>query len=422
MDQINPVITVCPADRWRGAFEFSDFTLLQCARASRVVATEMVAVAVGWQLYELTRRPASLGFAGLSQFLPGVLLFLVAGHWADRFSRRKILIACFTLYVLGAAMLAMVTFTRHASAWIIYFLLALLGAARAFAGPAAQALTGQVVPAEHFPNAVTWGSMISSSSTILGPALGGVLYELASGATAVYVIAALIQLCALLMTVLIRSTSCEQSEPSLEKAFAGVRYVWRHRLIFACISLDLFAVLLGGAVALLPIFAKDVLHTGPWGLGVLRSAPAVGAVGMAVWLAHNPLKKCAGTKMLICIALFGLGTIIFGLSTRIFISVPALLLIGAVDMVSVIVRGTLTQLATPPGMRGRVSAVSLLFTGTSNQVGQFESGLTAQCFGAVSAVVLGGVGTLLVVANWTWCFPEIANIDNLISTIYSSDV
>ena len=366
-------------------------------------------------MYELTCKPISLGYAGLAQFLPGILLFLVAGLCADRFDRRKILMVCFASYATCSALLATVAHSGHVSVLTIYGLLALTGATQAIAGPAAQSLTPELVTAEHFPTAVAWGSTIFTASTILGPMLGGVLYGISRGPTVVYTVASAAYLNGLGMTLLmnIRAGSIEKKDPSLRAAFAGFRYVWDHKMILGCISLDLFAVLLGGAVALLPVVAKDILHTGPWGLGVLRSSPAVGAVVTALWVAHHPLEKRAGVKMLWCVAVFGVGTIIFGLSSNVLLSVAALLLVGGTDMISVVVRGTLVQLATPRAMRGRVSAVNLLFTGASNQVGQFESGFTAQWLGTVPAIVLGGLGAITIVAIWAWRFPELRRIENL---------
>jgi MFS family permease len=413
--QANPVDTQRAITPPGAAFQSRDFTLFQCARASRILATEIMSVAVGWQVYELTHKPVALGYAGLAQFLPGILLFLVAGHCADRFDRRKILLACFAAYAICAGILATATLSGHVSVLTIYGLLAFAGATHAVAGPAAQSLTPELVAAEHFPNAVAWGSTIFTASTILGPMLGGVLYGVGRGPTVAYAAAGAAYLCGLGMTVLIdiRAGCIEKISLSFRTSFDGFRYVWDHKVILGCVSLDLFAVLLGGAVALLPVLAKDILHTGPWGLGVLRSAPAMGAVVTALWLAHHPLEKRAGAKMLWCVAWFGVGTIVFGLSSNILLSVAALLVVGGADMISVVVRGTLVQLATPPPMRGRVSAVNLLFTGASNQVGQFESGVTAQWFGTVPAVVLGGLGTLMVVAIWAWRFPEIRTIENL---------
>jgi MFS family permease len=398
------------------AFGSSDFTLFQCARGSRVLATEMISVAVGWQIYDLTARPASLGYAGLWQFLPGLLLFLIAGHCADRFKHRSILIVCYALYALDAALLAAITLSNRFSLGAVYVLLAAAGVARAFSGPAAQALLPQLVHRNHFPRAVALGSTVFTGSTIVGPVLGGVLYQIAKGPTIVYLAAAVMYLGSLLLTVCVRPSVGKNAESSPGGVLAGFRYIWRRRVIFGCMSLDLFAVLFGGAVALLPVFAKDILHTGPWGLGLLRSASALGAVGMALRLARRPLEDDVGSRMLQCVALFGLATIVFGVSKNLLVSVVALVFMGAMDMISVVVRGILIQLATPPSLRGRVSAVNLLFTGASNQIGQFESGLTAQWFGTVPAVVLGGIGTLIVVAIWAQRFPEIRSLDNLVST------
>jgi len=387
------------------------------ARLSSVVATEMQSVAVAWQAYELTGSPLTLGYVGLAQFLPGILLFLIAGHTADRFDRRRILLFCQSSYAICAALL--LTYSRFGprSVLPIYGILLLQGTTRAFSGPSGQALMPQLVPEEHFANAVTWGSSTFQVATILGPALGGLLYGWAGGAQGVYTAAIFSYLCALGFTIAIqtRSGRMEQRAASLETLFAGFRYVWQKRIILGAISLDLFAVLLGGAVALLPIFARDILHTGPWGLGILRSSPAAGAMAMAILLAFRPIYRRAGVTMFMCVAIFGIATIFFGISHELWLSVLLLILVGASDMVSVVVRHTLVQVATPPEMRGRVSAVNLVFIGASNELGQFESGVTADWFGAVQATVLGGLGTLVVVALWWRWFPELRKMERLTS-------
>jgi MFS family permease len=300
----------------------------------------------------------------------------------------------------------------------------LLGIFRSFNWPASRALLPQLVPEEHFANAVAWNASTFQIATIAGPAIGGIAYALFRGPEAVYAIAVTVSILATLFTLRIRPlpTSPEkefaervaEKEPvSLRTVLAGFRFIWDKKLILGSISLDMFAVLLGGAVALLPVYARTILHTGPWGLGLLRSAPGVGAALMAILVAHRPIRRRAGLTMLFAVAAFGALTIVFGISTSLILSLVALFLTGAADMVSVIIRATLVQVATPDEMRGRVSAVDMLFVGVSNELGEFESGLTAQWFGTVPAVVLGGVGTLLVIATWAWLFPELRKADQL---------
>ncbi len=379
------------------------------------MASEMQSVAVGWQIYEITRRPLDLGLVGLVQFTPVLLLFLAAGHAADRFNRRNIVAICYVLLGVASAILLWLTRRGHPSVHAIYGALVIVGVARAFNGAAGQSLVPLLVPEEHFPAAVAWSSTVFQTATIVGPAVGGLVYAAFRGPAAVYlssVIAAIISVFAV-SKIQLRPSSNKREPVSLNTVLAGFRYIWQHKLILGSISLDLFAVLLGGAVALLPVYAKEILRTGPWGLGILRSAPGVGALLTALLLANRPLRRQAGATMLWCVAGFGAFTIAFGLSHNLIVSVISLLLVGAADMVSVIVRGTLVQLATPDEMRGRVSAVNSIFIGASNEFGQFESGITAQWLGAVPAVILGGAGTLLVVAVWAWMFPELRKADTL---------
>jgi MFS family permease len=401
------------------AFTYPDFTVYQLARFFIVVALEMLSVAVGWQVYEITKRPLDLGLVGLAQFLPGIFLFLASGHAADRFDRRRLLILCYAGFAVCAGLLLGIAGrgspSLRGSVYPIYLVLVLLGVVRSFSGPVSRALLPQLVPEEHFPNAVAWNASVYQGATILGPAAGGLIYALFRGPAAVYLAATLTAVAALLSTVRIRLRSKPRlyQATSLRTVLAGFRYIWRKKLILGAITLDMFAVLLGGAVALLPVFAREILNTGPWGLGLLRSAPGVGAAAMAILMAHRPLRGRAGPTMLWCVAGFGVFTILFGLSRSIVLSLVALLLVGATDMVSVIIRGTLIQLGTPDEMRGRVNAVDMLFIGASNELGQFESGVTAAWFGTVPAVVLGGVGTLVVIAIWAWLFPELGRADKL---------
>lgn len=399
------------------AFTHPAFVLFQIARFLIVAAVEMQAVAVGWQVYEITRKPLDLGLVGLAQFLPGILLFPISGHTSDRFERRTVLSSCYAGFAVCFGLLLVLAQRSVHSVHTIYAVLILLGVVRSFNGPASRAILPQLVPEEHFPNAVAWNATTFQAATILGPALGGILYAAFHGPSVVYATAALTAVGALISTFRIRpEVKARAREPmTFKTAFAGLHFIWRKKLILGAISLDLFAVLLGGAVALLPVYAREILHTGPWGLGLLRTAPGVGAAVMAVALAYRPLRGRSGLAMLWAVAGFGVCTIIFGLSRSLVVSLIALTLLGASDMISVIIRATLTQLATPDEMRGRVTAVDMIFIGTSNEFGQFESGITAQWFGTVPAVVLGGIGTLVVIGLWAWLFPELRNAGELSS-------
>jgi MFS family permease len=399
----------------RIAFTHPDFVLFQIARFLIVAAVEMQAVAVGWQVYDITKRALDLGLVGLAQFLPGILLFLVSGHTSDRFERRKVLGVCYAGYALCSGLLLILAERGAHSVRPIYAVLILLGVVRSFNGTASRSILPQLVPEEHFANAVAWNATTFQAATILGPSLGGILYAAFHGPSAVYAGAMLTAVGALLSTFLIETRpQARRREPmTLKTIFAGLHFIWREKLILGAISLDLFAVLLGGAVALLPVYAREILHAGPWGLGLLRAAPGAGAAVMAVALAHRPLRGRAGPTLLWSVAGFGICTILFGVSTSLVLSLISLVCLGAADMVSVIIRATLVQLRTPDEMRGRVMAVDMVFIGTSNELGQFESGLTAQWFGTVPAVLLGGVGTLVVIALWAWGFPELRRAGGL---------
>jgi len=379
---------------------------------------------VAWQVYGLTGRALDLGLVGLAQFLPGVLLFLAAGQTADRVSRQRILQSCYGAFSVVSFLLLLLTLRGVASAWPIYAALLLNGVVRAFNGPASQAFLPLMVPQEHFPNAVAWGSSIFQGAMILGPVAGGLLYGFTGSPTAVYSSAAAAYLMglALISAIRVKLAQRPRGAAGLGVVLEGLRYIWREKLVLGAISLDLFAVLLGGAVALLPIYARDILKVGAAGLGILRSGPGIGAVAMAIVVAHWPLKRHAGAAMLWCVAGFGFFTVVFGLSRHIALSMGALILVGACDMVSVIVRHTMVQLATPDEMRGRVSAVNMIFIGASNEVGQFESGLTAQWFGTVPAVVIGGIGTIVVVALWAWLFPALRQVNALTPAAKTSPV
>jgi MFS family permease len=400
-----------PADARAGRIAFTnpDFVLFEIARFLIVAATEMQAVAVGWQVYDITKRALDLGLVGLAQFLPGILLFLVSGHASDRFDRRKVLGTCYAGYAVCSGLLLILATRRTHAVLPIYVVLVLLGVVRSFNGTASRSILPQLVPDEHFANAVAWNATTFQAATILGPSFGGILYAAFRGPSAVYGAAMVTAVGALISAFRIRTRpQARRREPTTMKTvFAGLHFIWREKLILGAISLDLFAVLLGGAVALLPVYAREILHTGPWGLGLLRTAPGVGAALMAVALAHRPLRGRAGPTLLWSVAGFGVFTILFGVSHSLVLSLASLILLGAADMISVIIRATLVQLRTPDEMRGRVMAVDMVFIGTSNQLGEFESGLTAQWFGTVPAVVLGGVGTLVVIGLWAWIFPEL---------------
>ena len=399
----------------RAAFRYPAFVNFQLARFCIVAATEMQAVAVGWQVYEITKRPLDLGYVGLAQFLPGILLFLLSGHAADRFNRRNLLILCDAGFALCFALLLAITLRGGVSILAIYVVLVLLGVVRSFNAPVGRAILPHLVPARHFETSVAWSSSFWQAATILGPILGGLIYAFFRGPTAVYVVAVCAAVTAVVLTLRLPAQDKPRARPAtdLSTVFEGFRYIWREKLILGAISLDLFAVLLGGAVALLPVYAREILNAGPWALGILRSAPGVGAGIMAIAIAHRPLRNRAGATMLWCVAGFGLCTVIFGVSRSFAISLLALFLVGATDMVSVIVRATLIQVATPDQMRGRVNAVDMIFIGASNELGQFESGITAQWFGAVPAVILGGIGAIVVTGLWALMFPQLRKVNQL---------
>jgi MFS family permease len=406
----------------RVAFTHPDFVLFEIARFLIVAAVEMQSVAVGWQVYDISKRALDLGLVGLAQFLPGILLFLVSGHTSDRFDRRKVLASCYCGYAVCSGLLLFIAQDVR-TVRPIYVVLVLLGVVRSFNGTASRAILPQLVPDEHFANAVAWNATTFQAATILGPSLGGILYAAFRGPSAVYATAMLVALGALASMLRIKTrTQLRRREPvTLKSVLAGLHFIWREKLILGAISLDLFAVLLGGAVALLPVYAREILHTGPWGLGLLRTAPGVGAAFMAVALAHRPIRGRSGPILLWAVAGFGICTILFGISTSLTFSLISLVCLGAADMISVIIRATLVQLRTPDEMRGRVMSVDMVFIGTSNELGQFESGLTAQWFGTVPAVLLGGVGTLFVIGIWAWIFPQLREAGDLSSMKRVSD-
>ncbi len=397
------------ADLLRDA-RFVRFWLTRIASAT---SYQVVAVAVGWQIYALTRSAFALGMVGLAQFLPQLLLTLAAGQVADRFDRRLVARTCQAISALATAFLAAGAFGGWMRPAGIYAAVALIGAARSFESPAMSALLPGIVPAERFQQATAISASAVQTASILGPALGGLLYAL-SPAVPYATGAALFLLASTLATLIGRQRAALHREPlSRQSIFAGIAFIRSRPAVLGAISLDLFAVLLGGATALLPVYARDILHTGPWGLGLLRSAPALGALGMSVFLARHPLKRRAGVKMFGAVVLFGLATMVFAVSTWLPLTLAALVTLGAADLVSVVIRMSLVQLATPDEMRGRVSAVNFIFIGTSNQLGEFESGVTAAWLGTMPAVLLGGLGTIAVALTWAKLFPQLRRIENL---------
>ena len=388
------------------------------SRLSLIVATQMLSVAVGWQVYEITGKALALGFSGLVLFVPGFLLALPGGHVADRRDRRRILLVCHLGVATCALLLALLAFRGTHGLLPIYAVLAVLGIIRAFSGPAGQALMPNLVERKDLERAVALGSSSWQLAMIAGPSIGGALYAATGRAGVVYVACTVMALFAFASVLAIGKpptlAEVRKREPATwNTLLAGLRYVWSNRPILGTISLDLFAVLLGGAVALLPIFARDLLHIGPWGLGILRSAPALGAATVAFVLASFPLRRRVGIVMLACVMLFGLATIVFGTSQSFALSLVALVVLGASDMISVVIRSTLIQTRTPDEMRGRVGAVNLVFIGASNELGEFESGVTAAWLGPEAAVVVGGIGTCVVVVLWALLFPSLRKVDRL---------
>ncbi len=410
------------------AFASRDFTRYQLARVTAILGAEAQSVAVAWQVYSITHRALDLGFTGLALFLPGLLFLLPAGHVADRFDRRQIILVCYGLQVVATTVLLLLTrrgFHGAHPVYPIYCVLFFMGTARAFSGPASSALIPHLVPEAHFVNAVTWGGAIWQFSNITGPALGGLLFTLplarwvpdtalqGAGIVYVFTLGSLGWFLVLVGSLHTRPGRMEHSAASIKVVLAGFQYVRRSPMLLGASSLDLFVVLLGGATALMPIFAHDILHQGPRGLGMLRAAPAVGALATSLLMARFPFRRRAGLRLFVCVAIYGSATVIFGLSHNLWLSLGALALAGAADTISVIIRGSLLQLATPPAMRGRVSAVNSLFIGASNELGEFESGLTAQWWGAVRATIAGGFGALAVAGLWAALFPGLRRADEL---------
>jgi len=395
------------------AFRHSAFSRYWAARFLTTFATQIVSVAVGWQIYDLTRDPFDLGLVGIIQFAPSLLLVLVTGSVADRFGRRLIMALAAFLEAGCALALLYLTWRGLTGPGEVFVVLFMFGIARAFFGPASASLVANLVPAEDFANAVAWNSSAWQTATIVGPVAGGLLYGLS--ATAAYGVATAFMLIAglLIMSIPKPAQHSETEKTSLETIFAGFRYIWSEKIVLGAISLDLFAVLLSGAVALLPVYARDILELGPWGLGLLRAAPGIGAIMVAIWLTSHPIRDHAGMIMLFFVAMFGAFTIVFGVSTVPWLSIFALAMLGATDMISVYVRETLIQLWTPDRVRGRVNAVNMVFVGASNELGEFRAGTMAALIGTVPAVVIGGVGAIAVAGIWAVIFPALRKVRHL---------
>ncbi|GHO87334.1 MFS transporter [Dictyobacter formicarum] len=408
------------------AMRSRDFRLLLIGSFIVSMGERMLEVALGWDLYDRTNSALVLGGVGLVLIIPVILLSLPAGHIADRFNRKGIMLISQSVLVLSSLGLAILSLF-HGSLIFIYACLFVIGTATAFLSPASSALSAQTIPEEHFENSATWSSSAWQLASVMGPGLGGMLVALFHSATLVYVLNALAAFTFVILLIFIKARhqvtrpAVKKEEASWKAIFEGVHFLRRTPVLLAAITLDLFAVLLGGATTLLPIFARDILHVGPTGLGWLRAAPSIGALCVVLILTHRPPFKRAGPTLLIAVAGFGIATIIFGLSHSFWLSLAMLFLLGALDDVSVVIRSSLLLTRTPNEMRGRVSAVNSLFVGASNELGGFESGLTAQLFGPFLSVVAGGIGTVLVVICVALCWPEMRRLGTLRETEKQAD-
>lgn len=395
---------------------------LWVARLFGTAASQMLLVAIGWHMYDLTSSAWDLGLVGLYQFAPALVLALYAGHVVDRHHRGRIVAACFAVQGLVALALLAAHQMQHDSRGLLLGMSLVLGAVRAFQMPAQQALTPMLVPPLMLSRAMAFSSAGMQGAIIGGPALGGLLFIIGMGA--VYGASVLCFVVGGVLVARLRYsyTPAVREPVTVATVLAGVDFIWKRKPVLGAVSLDLFAVLLGGAVALLPIYAKDILHTGPWGLGLLRGAPAVGALVMSIALTRRPIERHVGRTLLFAIAVFGVCMIVFGLSRSFLVSLVALAVSGGADMVNVVIRQTLVQLETPDAMRGRVSAVNSIFIGASNQLGEFESGATAALLGPVGSVVMGGVGTVLVALTWFRLFPSLAQRDRMTTPVLPSAI
>jgi MFS family permease len=378
-----------------------------------MAAFQIQAVAVGWQVYSLTGRALDLGLVGLAQFLPMITLFLLVGHVADRYDRKRVVAICQTISCLCSLMLMIGSLQGWLDRDMILAVLVVAGGARAFENPTLSALLPTLVPPSSLQRAIAFSASSNQTASVLGPALGGLLYAL-GGAVPYGVAFACFLTASLLVRTLVPLRAPEpRPKATLRSLFSGLAFIWQREVILGSISLDLFAVLLGGATALLPIYARDILHTGSWGMGLLRAAPAIGALAMSMLLAGRPPRRRIGRTMFVAVSIYGLATLVFALSSSLALSMAALFIAGAADVISVVIRVSLVQLRTPEAMMGRVTAVNALFVGTSAQLGEFESGVTAALFGAVGSVLLGGLGTILVCLAWMKLFPALRDADQL---------
>lgn len=409
-----------PVPSARALLKERDYLFFWGSRWTGSFASQIQSVAMGWQMYALARETRSVeesaflvGMIGLAAFVPVFLLTLPAGEAADRYDRKKVLLLCLTGEMLSVLALALATVNGYASPALLLVIAAIFGASRAFFAPANTALGPMLVPRKLLPRAIAWNSLAWQTASIAGPAAAGLLVG-RSAETAYFTTFALYMVSAFCVFS-IRGNAKPEVTPGSRWQLVkeGLAYVWRQKIVFGAISLDLFAVLLGGATALLPVFARDVLHVGPEGFGLLRAGPAIGATIVALWLAANPIRRHAGITMFAGVAVFGLATIVFGLSQSLWLSVAALAVLGGADMLSVFVRQTLVQLVTPDHMRGRVASVSSVFIGASNELGEFESGVVARLLGPVGAAVFGGVGAVMVTALWAKLFPDLRRADRL---------
>jgi MFS family permease len=416
----SPTAEPAPDTSTRALLRERDFMLFWAARFVSTLGVQIQSVAIGWQVYAIARLTHSVGesaflvsMIGLAQFLPLFLLTLIAGETADRRTRKLIVAATLVIDAVSASVLLGLALTGSHALWPIFAVSVAFGASRAFLSPASSAMGPMLVPRPLLPRAIAWNSLSWQSASIMGPAVGGLLLihspaTAFGGAMAMYLAAAL-------MALSIRKQTRPETQPGsrVELIKEGLAYVWNNKIVFGSISLDLFAVILGGATALLPVFAKDVLHIGPAGFGILRASPAIGATVVAIYLASNPIRRHAGRIMFAGVAVFGAATVVFGLSKLLWLSVGSLALLGGADMLSVYVRQTLVQIVTPDAMRGRVAAVSGVFISASNELGETESGVVAWLLGPVGAAVFGGVGAMGVTGLWAWLFPELRKADRL---------
>lgn len=407
-------MSVVSANDRFAAFRHSSYARFFTSRFMAAFAIQIVSVSVGWQMYDQTGSALYLGLIGLFQFLPSLLLILVTGSVADRYNRRAIAAACLVVGAACVSGLLVLTISGQFTPWIVFTILTVFGIERAFMGPAVQSLAPNLVPEKDLANAIAWNSSSWQTASITGPVAGGLLYG--ASATLAYSVALAFFVAAAILMFMIKRPE-QQRGPAksvtLDSMLAGLRFIKAEKIVLGAISLDLFAVLLGGAVALMPIFARDILTLGPWGLGLLRAAPGIGAIAVAVLLATYPIRHHAGRLMFAGVAIFGIATVAFGLSENPALSIAALVLMGGADMISVYVRETLIALWTPDEVRGRVNAVNMVFVGASNELGEFRAGTMASVIGAVPAVVVGGLGTILVAGIWAKSFPRLRKIDSL---------